>query len=220
MLVAGGGNGSNKLAYSYNGINWIGLGTGIFSSYGKCVAWNGSMFVAVGSGSLNSIAYSYNGITWIGLGTSVFTGGGGNGVAWCGTKWVAVGFGTNNMAYSNDGINWIGLGGSSKPNIEGEKYCITWSGNKSSVNIQQPTIAFGEGINTIAYSIDGIYWSGLGSNIFSTVGMNAVWNGNIWVAVGKGTNSIAYSRDGLNWIGLGSDIFSIIVPIILKFRLQ
>jgi len=39
------------------------LGTSIFSTRGKGVAWNGVRFIAVGEGT-NSIAYSNNGINW------------------------------------------------------------------------------------------------------------------------------------------------------------
>ena len=37
---------------------------------------------------------------------------GGQGVAWNGTRWVAVGKGTNTIAYSRDGITWTGVTGS------------------------------------------------------------------------------------------------------------
>ena len=64
-------------------------------------------------------------------------------------------------------------------------------------------VALGLGTNTIAYSRDGISWTGLGTSIFSTSGFALSWNGSIWVALGSGTNTVAYSRDGINWTGLG-----------------
>ena len=58
------------------------------------------------------------------------------------------------------------------------------------------TIATGEGTNSLAYSYDnGLTWTGLGTNIFSSggFGYGVSWNGSMWVAVGTGTNRIAYS---------------------------
>jgi hypothetical protein len=69
-------------------------------------------------------------------------------------------------------------------------------------------VTVGIGTNSIAYSSDGITWTGLGTSIFSTGGYNVAWNGTRWVAVGQGTNTIAYSSDGITWTGIGSAIFS------------
>ena len=44
-----------------------------------------------------------------GVSASIFTTG--NGVAWGGNQWVAVGQGTNTIAYSYDGINWTAVTG-------------------------------------------------------------------------------------------------------------
>ena len=63
--------------------------------------------------------------------------------------------------------------------------------------------------NTLAYSTDGINYTGLGTSIFSTVCYGIASNGHGFVAVGAGTNSIAYSDDGINWTGLGISIFDI-----------
>ena len=67
-------------------------------------------------------------------------------------------------------------------------------------------VAVGNGTNSIAYSVDGSNWTGLGTTIFTT-GLNVAYNGQVWVAVGNGSNSIAYSTDGSNWTGLGTSIF-------------
>lgn len=107
MWVAVGGNTTHSIAYSYDGITWIGLGNSIFTT-GNGIAWSGSMWIAVGSGTNHSIAYSYNGMTWVGLGKGTFATQGNN-VAWNGSLWVAVGSGTNLIAYSYDGISWSGL---------------------------------------------------------------------------------------------------------------
>ena len=189
------GYGTNTIAYSYDGITWTGLGKTIFSSIGRGVAWNGTLWVAVGYGT-NSIATSPDGITWTGLGKSPFSFGG-YGVAWNGTLWVAVGGGTNTIATSPDGITWTGLGNSI---FSSYGRGVAWNGTL--------WVAVGYGTNTIATSYDGITWTGLGDSIFSTRGYGVAWNGTLWVAVGEGTNSIATSYDGITWTGLGNSIFS------------
>jgi hypothetical protein len=103
-----GGQGTNTIAYSDDGINWTGLGTTIFNFSVQDISWNGTMWVAVSFDSLNTIAYSYNGINWTGIGTTIFSTAG-RGIGWNGTMWVAGGQGINTIAYSYNGINWTGL---------------------------------------------------------------------------------------------------------------
>ena len=76
------------------------------------------------------------------------------------------------------------------------------------MTIRHPSLAYGSGNNTIAYSLNGINWTGLGTSIFSTQGNGGVWNGSEAVAVGSGTNTIAYSFCCINWTGLGTSIFT------------
>jgi hypothetical protein len=100
------GEGGNTIANSVDGITWTGLGLPVFSTSGRGVAWNGTLWVAVGQGG-NTIATSTNGITWTGRGTSIFSVSG-QGITWNGTLWVATGNGTNTIATSPDGITWTG----------------------------------------------------------------------------------------------------------------
>jgi hypothetical protein len=51
----------------------------------------------------------------------------------------------------------------------------------------------GQGSNTIAYSGDGISWTGLGATTFTTSGYDIATNGIYWIATGQGTNSMAYT---------------------------
>ena len=183
--------GCNTLAYSYDGSNWSGLGSTIFTGANR-VVWDGTEFFATGSG--NSIAKSLDGISWSPVSPNIFSVG--RGIVKGRTKYVAVGDGTNTIAYSYDGINWLGLGS----NILSE------GGYGVAVNYQR-FIAVGSGSQTIAVSSDGITWSSLGSTIFSIRGNDIAWNGLMFVAVGLGTNSIAQSWDGLTWNGLGLSIF-------------
>ena len=111
--VAGGqSNGANtSLAYSTDGITWIGNGNGIFSAYCFGVAWNGLLWVAVGAGSTNSIATSSDGINWTPIGKPAGMDIGRR-VAWTGTYWIVAGepaTGGNCLAISYDGSNWTGI---------------------------------------------------------------------------------------------------------------
>ena len=200
LLVAV-GSGTNRIAYSTDGITWTGLGTSIFSNgYGVAYSAALSRWVAVGTGT-NTIAYSSDGINWTGIGTSIFSSYG-YGVAYGGGKWVAVGLGTNSIAYSSDGISWTGLGTS----------IFSGYGQGVAYNGTNMWVAGGYGTaNTIAYSTDGISWTGLGTSIFVSGGWSVAYSSVLsrWVAVGLGTNSIAYSSDGINWTGVtGKSVFS------------
>ena len=78
-------------------------------------------------------------------------------------------------------------------------------------SLTPPYVAVGSGANTIAYSSDGISWTGVtGTSIFSSYGYGVAYSSALsrWVAVGSGTNTIAYSSDGITWTGLGMSIFS------------
>jgi hypothetical protein len=108
MFVAVGFGDDNTIAYSNDGINWIGAGL-IFSTTGRGIAWNNERWVAVGEGG-NRIAYSNDGISWTSISTSnsVFSSICED-VSWDGRRWIAVGGGTNTIATSNDGITWYGV---------------------------------------------------------------------------------------------------------------
>jgi hypothetical protein len=196
---------NNGLAYSMDGFTWSATANNPFTSNVRGVAWNGALWVAVGSGT-NSTAYSYDGINWTG-GTNIFATSG-YGVCWNGTVWVAGGTGTNNLAYSYDGRTWTGVTGTGT--FSSSAYGVVSNYQiKPKPFIQHPTLAFGQGTrNTIAYSPDGINWTGLGSNIFTNQGRKAFWNGKIWVAGGSGGNTLAYSYDGIMWNGIGSTIIT------------
>jgi len=124
------GYGNNSIAYSYDGVNWVGLGNTIFDKVtgggniwggGRGIAWNGGMWVAVGGSNIgNTAAYSYNGRDWMGAGNNnntMYTGnyGTGNCVTFIGRTWISGGYtgntpqgyaGASNLWTSNNGINW------------------------------------------------------------------------------------------------------------------
>ncbi len=110
--------------------------------------------------------------------------------------------------YSIDNANW-----SAYSSIGGMSSIRNFAWNNSAIgtaNIQSPIIAAGEGTHTLAYSPDGIFWTGLGSAIFSQRANQVVWNGTVWCAVGAGSNCVAYSYDGLHWhsASISGEIFT------------
>ena len=205
VWVAGGdlNSGTNTLAWSSNGIIWSGLGTNIFSSNCYGFGWSGTMWIAVGNGTSNNMAYSYNGINWTGLGKPVFSTSGSS-VAWNGVMWIAVGTGTvNTMAYSYNGLNWVGL---ALTPFSTAGYSVKWNGTI--------WVAVGSGTNAIAWSRDGITWTGLGvtnaATGFLTTGNGVFWNGQIWMACGQGSGSTGvtvYSFNGKTWYSSNNVLF-------------
>jgi hypothetical protein len=209
----GGGDGTNKLAYSLDGITWNGSASGNALIYSLCntVAWNGTLWVAGGYGtgenSVNSsIVYSSDGITWarstsanalFGEYSQCFA------VAWSGTRWVAVGYGTNKLGYSSDGITWTA---SASGNALFTNTCVAlaWNGTL--------WVAAGSGDNRLAYSSDGITWTAdiSGNAVFTDYCRAVAWNGTRWVAGGSGPNQLAYSSDGINWTAStnGNEVFT------------
>jgi len=204
LFVATGIGSSNTLAYSLDGITWIGSGKSIFETQGLGVAYSSiyGQWVAVGQGTAHTIAYSSDGINWIGAGKTIFSTVG-YGVAYNPdvSMWVAVGQGTNSIAYSSDATNWTGAGTS----------IFTSSGRAVAYSSDQERwVAVGNGTNRIAYSNDGISWTGVGTSVFTSNGFGVAYSSALsrWVAVGNGTNTIAYSSDGISWTGIGMSIFS------------
>jgi hypothetical protein len=190
--IVAGGEGSNTLAYSMDGITWTGLGKAIFDNSGVVVRYNGSMWVAGGKG-VNTLAYSYDGIQWTGLGNQLFN-------DTCLTLyynklWYAGGISSNTMAYSYDGFNWTNM---AQGLITTGCYTIVSNGSI--------WLAGGQGTNTMVYSSNGLNWTANSNTPFSEVCYGIAWNGTVWVAVGNGinvngsiVNGTAYSYDGLNW---------------------
>jgi hypothetical protein len=202
IWVAGGDN--SILLYSHDGFNWYNsvINGTTFSIY-YTAAWNGSMWLVGGTNQSPYIAYSYDGIIWDTanvINPPAFPTTTINGITWDGNKWIAVGdLGT--IYYSYNGFEWTISSTIPTPD---DLFGVAWNKNLGSVYIQQPVISLGEGDrNSIAYSLDGIKYTGLGSdnNNLPRRGYAAAWNGNMWVAVGEGgITTIIYSYDGIEWI--------------------
>jgi len=235
-ILVNGGNSAGEpvdtadtIAYSFDGINWTGIKNRTFSIVCNNVIWCSPLnyFIAVGEG-VNSIAYSSNGINWSGLGIFTSTTPASRGLDW-GARGIALGkdgsgnnmlvavgdtgSGGNIFMRSLDGINWTPYTLRTVFSVRGMN--IAYNGSR--------WVAVGEGTgtnmmsgsNTIAWSDDGINWTGLGRTIFTLRGNGIAWSPTLglWVAGGNSTggnmstsHSLAWSSDGKTWNGLGRNI--------------
>jgi hypothetical protein len=197
LTIATGLGTSNRLAYSLDGINWIGLGlTAMFTTRGLCARYNGRVWVAGGEGG-NTMAYSYDGVTWNGLGSNIFTQACFD-IVWNGTLWVGCGssgsVGGNTLAYSYDGLTWITNVSSNTcflPSTTGGQ-SIAWNGSI--------WVAIGNGNPNTAYSYNGITWipnhlSAYNGGTFRIISTNTY----MFLLGGDLNNSLYYSYDGLTW---------------------
>jgi hypothetical protein len=199
-LYLAGGAGTNTLAYSYDGIKWIGRGTTLFKNYVFSIAWNGIIYVLhEQSGSFFDFYYSYNGFDWTVSPTTDIMNSGCE-IAYGLSIFVAVGsyngsLPASTIAYSVDGITWIGLG-------------TTIFGTYGYGIICNGTIFVacgGLSPYTLAYSADGKIWIGVtGSPSLFNYARNGCWDGEKFVVCGYQYNNIAYSYDGIKWTGVGT----------------
>jgi hypothetical protein len=211
VFVAVGIGIGGTIAYSVDGISWIGSGTTIFENSGNGITCNGTVFVASGGLVPYRLAYSFNGISWIGISSSIFTfalrG------CWDGEKFLICGYGSNHLAYSYDNIIWYGIG------------TIFGDGARDIAYNGKIYVAVGNGSsNSIAYSYNGISFTGNGTTIFGTTANSILWDGKKFIGTGgfaSSTNTLGYSVNGINWIGLGKTIFSSQgLKIITNFKYQ
>jgi hypothetical protein len=204
-IWVGVGSGNNTLGYSYDGINWVGIGATVFTTSGNNVYYStvNSLWIATGQGG-NTIATSADGITWTGRGAGVFTSAGYK-VGYDNNLLVAVGQGGNTIASSTDGTSWT----SQTPYSNfAQGYGIAYGNGLY--------IAVGAGASVgagVATSTDGITWinrGGFSSHIYDVAYGKDGSNNDLWVAVGKSGISIAYSYDGITWTsGTGAIITNI-----------
>jgi hypothetical protein len=198
------GNNDTNIYISSDGMSWsnaINIG-----KYGAVtgVAWSGKSWVLsttpANTSTTTGLLYSPDGVNWT---PSSILGNSYNTVGWAGSTYVAI---TSSGAalYSYNGLDWSSGSGAAGG------YNVAWTRpNEAAVKIQLPTIIGGSGTNnTMAYSLDGTNYRGIGKSVFGISCRSIAWNGDIWVAGGEGDNTLAYSYDGISWTGLGKTIFS------------
>jgi hypothetical protein len=255
VWVAVGTNASTSptttIAYSYDGISWTAaLGTTFGSTSGaqaRAVAWGGNKFVAVGTSGgtapTTTSVYSYDGINWqvtatTGSGTGMWStatySGSGWGVAYNGTRWVAVGSDGNTtlavftnckcIYYSSDGLTWTNATSGqpffTQSGTGAIARAVAWNGIKwIAVGTDSTSTVGGQTASRSAFSsTDGITWTVISQNIFGSNqnanlgGWCIAWNGERWVTGGTfrfTSGSMFYSTDGITWTLCTGDTFNI-----------
>jgi hypothetical protein len=197
------GTAASTLAYSSNGIVWntSSSGTALCPSGCNTIVTDGSLWTAGATGPLNTVIYSYDGIHWYRsitgnslLTTACLAG------AWNGLIWLLGGSGTYNLIYSNDGFSWFPS--NNGKSIFTECRALAWNG---SIWLAGGTPASGK-TNTIAYSYDGINWTGISAALRTSCNTIA-WSGSFWTAGGTdpSNNTLIYSTDGFTWYQATND---------------
>lgn len=205
--------GSNKAAYSTDGINWIEVTLPVSATWCS-VCYGGGKFVGMSrNGTKTIIIYSTDGITWTQATSdgNIFH------------KWVGICYGngvfiamsniydygndktTSRYLYSTDGITWVDR------DITVDSYTIKRSWGAAGYVGDKFIALSNDGSKEAVYSADGINWTK------TTLPVNVQWNSVCYgagkfVAVGIGTSrlydsgnyyyptqSAAYSTDGINW---------------------
>jgi hypothetical protein len=203
--VPSSGASGRSIAYSLDGDSWASV-PDMFSVQATRVEWDGAIWSVYGEDPSWNIATSSNGMNWqkqyiesASLPTT-------HSRFYDETRyWESSG---NTYSVSVDAANWATRSSITDMSLSEIRQFVANTPNEGVATIMPIAVATGEGQNTMAYSYDGIYWTGLGETIFSERANQAVWNGHIWVAVGKGGHSIATSYDGIEWRGRESAIFS------------
>ena len=91
--------------------------------------------------------------------------------------------------YSYDGITWAFSSNATAVSIT-NKWPVAWNGTQ--------WLAGGVSSTPIAYSPDGIYWTGAPTAGFLGTSVRCMaWNGSYWIAMGATVVGISY--DGINW---------------------
>jgi hypothetical protein len=211
---AGIGDAKNTIAYSYDGINWVGIGTTIFTTIGNSVYYStaNSLWIATGEGYSNTIATSPNGVTWTGRGVTTFNTLGSK-VIYDSNLLVAAGQGASPLVTSTDGINWNGtntvLSSVKKVAFDGNLFVLVgggiatstngtiWRDNTTPSGISATGVGYGNGKwvvvgrnnqnsqGGISYSTNGTSWTTATSNGGINEIYGVAYGNGLWVAVGQ-----------------------------------
>jgi hypothetical protein len=206
MWVAG-GQGTNVLAYSYDGISWTGIPDVSTGPDSTMIIVNSVSYrngVWIGTNGSNDLVLSSDGINWTGYsgitssryayylssnGSQV------NGIPSYGNELV--------MSYTSDGINWTAV---SDPNITAEGFQrysdIVYDGSKYIIVIGERETP----VNSKFYSYDGINWTG--SPVVNYVdGTNIGCMGSsLYISRGSNPDATEKSTDGINWSTVSNSI--------------
>ncbi len=206
LWVACGIGSSKYVATSPDGVTWTGR-TAPFSATCTGVAYSKALaqWVVTGAGAGGKAAIASgtaDGVTWT-TRVSYSQSTQGSGIAWSPTQamWIATftggSSGAKTTATSTNGLTWT---------TQSMAFQTLARGLAIGTNGSFFVLAGDGTTDTLATTVDGSAYSGLGRSIFSTRG-NAVCYSphlSLWIAGGSGTNTLAVSLSGSSWTGLGT----------------
>jgi hypothetical protein len=191
MALAGSGSTYGTL-FSRNMKQWSNLSNTTTNILCRIV-WDGLKWIVTQNNNNLLVSYTDNSFVSVNTPSAILSS-----VAYNSILYVGIGIG--GIFYSYDSLNWYNsstgtalINNTSTPQI-GK---VIWNGNL--------WVAVGNGTSyTIAYSYDGIAWTGVpgSKTLFNGTGgaMDIAWNGTQFVVVGaNNTNYIVVSTDGINW---------------------
>ena len=212
--------GYGSIQWSPDGKAWQDASSGGFGAPGRGVAYSNGQWVAVGGGISreNTILWSPDGRTWHDASSGGFLQEGdctyynGNGIAYSGSKWVAVGDGNTpetSIKWSLNGKDWHDA--SSGGFVGGGGYT---SGYGIAYNGTDRWVAVGEGsspTNSILWSTNGTDWNDASDGFNGGGGGYGIaYDGTRWIAVGAGDSTVStilWSTDGRTWYDASSGGF-------------
>jgi hypothetical protein len=174
-----------------DGIHWSSLANTSVNPANRIV-WDGLKWIVTRSDS-SDIVYSYDSQVYNTVDVSGSTIAS---IAYNGT--IYVGIGKGGIFFSYDAVNWTQTSTLINNTSSAQIGKVVWNGSLWVVG--------GNGASyTLAYSYDGINWTGVAdsSTLFDLSGgvVDIVWNGDIFVATGGNSSgyAIAISSDGITW---------------------
>jgi hypothetical protein len=195
IVAFGNGGSTTPFATSYDGVNWTGGSSNLFTSVAR-VIWDGRRFVAVGTGSSTYAAItSPDGFNWSEVTTAPVVTGNTFALGFNGSLYV-VGFSQGAVYTTPDLVTWTQRTSQFSSNVR----AILWT--------RFNWIMGGNGTNRFASSPDGITWTPITAlntlitantaRTFAVNGSTVVVGG--WTTGSPGTGIIAYSlNSGTTW---------------------
>jgi hypothetical protein len=197
IFIAGSYTGTNRMAYSTNGVNWIDIVNPIVNTFViNAICWSPELFMFVALTNNGYILVSKNGFDWnISFNqpdaSAIF-----QGICWSPelNLFVAVASaGTNRIMISNNGYKWSSA---VAPTANSWK-CVCWA---DKLNLFVACSVTTTVSTNLIYSSDGIIWNTATAPFTNSI-FSIDWSSelNIFVAVCGSIVPFLYSYDGKNW---------------------
>jgi hypothetical protein len=190
LAIAKNGNNYGTIT-TRDGTHWSDL-SNVSGNAPNRIVWDGMKWIVTRSDTAD-ILYSYDSQTY---NTSDVSGSTIASIAYNGVMYVGIGKG--GIFFSYDAVNWIHTSSLINNASTAQIGKVVWNGTLWVVGGNGSTY-------TLAYSYDGIHWTGVANSsaLFDLSGgvVDIVWNGNVFVATGGNLNgyAIAISTNGITW---------------------